>query len=56
VADRQDDLGPSPHDAEPAFARGLAELTAVRRLRAALAAVLTKAEAPEFALVDCGLD
>ena len=29
VADRQDNLGPSPHHAEPAFARGLVELTGV---------------------------
>ena len=54
---RQDGIGPSPHDAEPTFARGLVELTSARgRLRAALAAVLVQAEAPELALVHRWLD
>jgi hypothetical protein len=32
VADRQDGIGPSPHDAEPAFARRLVELMGLARM------------------------
>ena len=57
MADRQDGTRPGTRDAEPARARGLVELTpTVRRLRAALAAVLVQAEAPELALVHRWLD
>jgi len=47
VADCQDGLGPGSRDAEPAFARGLVELTRTAGLRLALVAVLVVA-APAF--------
>jgi hypothetical protein len=57
VADREDSIGAIALDAKPARARGLVELIpAVRHLRAALAAVLVQAEAPELALFHRWLD